>query len=85
MQPYSRRVRQPCRPNPASPSRPDPYDDPTEVMRTLDRAVGPRGYHFTVEASALDAAPLSEMDLTVSDPAVDVRPEWVRSRAAVHP
>ena len=32
-----------------------PHDNPAEVMRTLGRAVGPQGYQFTAEASALDA------------------------------
>jgi hypothetical protein len=54
-----------------------PYDDPIQVVRTLERAVGPDGYSFTVEASAVDAAMLSEMDLTVSDLAV---PEVLRAR-----
>ena len=44
-----------------------PFDDPNKVLRTLDRTVGRDGYHFTVDASALNAGPLGAMDLKVLD------------------
>lgn len=48
-----------------------PYDDPNQVLRTLDRTVGRDGYHFTVDASALNAGAFGGMDLKVRHP--DVR------------
>lgn len=31
-----------------------PYDNPTRVMRTLDRSVGPGNYHFTTVITTTD-------------------------------